>query len=362
MNILMVTPVYKPKIGGIENYVEELSNQLKSKGYGVTICVVNNFYKPKIDKINGIDIYYIKTSGKYPFIFFKNLKEILNIDDFDIIHIHDPHLAGISFHFFLNNYRIPKVLSTHGGIFHNKNNLFIKNLYWHTVARLLIKQYKKVISISPLDYEHFKKITNNLKIIENGINTNKFQCEKIKPVNKTFIYFGRWSTNKGILQLIEVFKILFGLDKDIRLTLVGDSDDFHIKNSIKSFAESYPTNVRIFPFLEEKKLCENLCKHQFFITATNYEGFGISILEAISSGRIGIINDIPPLNKIFNSDEVFFVNFKNRDETIKKILQIIFLPESKLEEIKRKGIEKAKKYDWKEIFPKIENLYREVLK
>ncbi len=365
MKILMITPTYYPKIGGIENHIKELSYYLSKNNHKVSIVVVNpNITDYKKSFLFGIETHYIKAIGRYPFIFFQNLNNFLKLKMYDIIHIHDPHLAGISFHFYYNKYNLPKILSTHGGIFHTNKFKSLKKVYWKTVAKLLIRQYSKVICVSKSDYEKYKSLTNNLEIIENGINVSKFS--KIyslfsKAPNKSFIYFGRFSKNKGIENLLKVFEILFKKDNEIKLTLVGKSETEEINKLLQCFQLKYPKNIKIYPFLDEDALLRILSQHKFFISATKYEGFGISILEAAASGRIVIVNNISPINKIFNKDEVFFVNFNNIEETVKNILNILSLSNLQFDKIRKKAFNKVKSYSWENTVQKIEKLYFEVI-
>ncbi len=363
MKVLMVTSTFLPKIGGIEFYIKELCNFLKKNGIISDVAVINkniNIYENK--KIENINVFYIPIKGGiHPFYFFDDLNKFFNVSDYDVINIHDPHIGGISLHFKLYKYNKPLILTSHGGIFHTKKNLFFKNIYWNFFAKIIIKNYRKVIAISKNDYSNFKKITDNIVHIPNGINFKKFN--KIFhnfSIDKKFIYFGRFSSNKGIEDLLKVFEKLISNDKQYKLTLVGKSDSKNIENIINFYAKKYNKNIFVKEFLSDEELLQELSYNTFFITATRFEGFGLSIFEALASGRVGILNNIKPLNEFFSEKEVLFCDFSNTDECVIKIKQLCE-NHLKIQRLRENSIKVVEQFSWENIGPKIIKIYKEII-
>lgn len=360
----MVTPTYLPKIGGIENHIKELSQNLLNNGNEVEILVIGKGFKIHSELIEGIKTHYINANGIKPFIFFNHLSNYINIDSFDIVHVHEPHIAGISIHFYLYNYGKKLVLSSHGGIFHTKNNNILKKIYWYTIAKVLIKKYSRVICVSKNDVKYYKKIYNNITVIENGINIDKFKSirDTINYNKKSFIYFGRFSENKDIITLIKNIKNIINKKgyEDTQLTLIGKAENSKYKSKIYKEIKGYEKNIKIFNFLSEKELLEKISEATFFITTTKYEGFGISVFEALAAGRICIVNNISPLNKMFeNEKELYFIDF-NDAESFVQIMNIIH-QSKKFDNIRKNAFETLKRFSWNRKINEIEHLYKEIL-
>ena len=360
----MVTSTYLPHVGGIEYHINGLSNALINKhNISVDIAVIslkNNIYSTYEEQ--SMSIFNIPTKGIFPFLYFHNLSTYIQGFNYDIIHIHDPQVAGISAHFMLNNYKIPLILATHGGMFHTNKKSWYKNLYWNIITKNLIKQYSKVVSVSKNDYKTFKQIVapDKLTLIENGIDFNKFFAHNFKIAEKNnwrFIYFGRFSSNKQVHLLIELFLELSKKHPYIKLQLIGGTDD---EDYIKLLFEmiSLSPNITITPFMEDSHLISELHNADFFITASAYEGFGMSVIESMSAGLIPIVNDILPLNELVTDQENgFILNIENLAESIRKLNSILTIDSATYNVIKTNALLMAERYSWDHVSQSYSNLY-----
>ncbi|HEX8965967.1 MAG TPA: glycosyltransferase family 4 protein [Patescibacteria group bacterium] len=97
MKILLVTPYFYPKIGGLESYAYNIAKGLK-KTFKWDVVVITSNHKNKIDikeKLEGITIYRLAPLFKIsntpinPFWYFK-MKKIITNEKPDIINAHSP--------------------------------------------------------------------------------------------------------------------------------------------------------------------------------------------------------------------------------------------------------------------------------
>ena len=140
MKILHVVRQFYPATGGLEDHVLNLAVQQIQNLHEVTIFTLNknfqnNENQKKIDNLKKIKIIRFSYIGskRYPISFLS----IKKFNEFDIIHIH-------AFDFFLDYISLLKrvgmvkkkvLVTTHGLFFHTKFLNFLKEIYFHTVAR-----------------------------------------------------------------------------------------------------------------------------------------------------------------------------------------------------------------------------------
>jgi len=197
------------------------------------------------------------------------------------------------------------VLSTHGGIFHTKNHSLLKKIYFNLWCRLTLTAFDKVIAVSAQDFETFKKIVpeRKLVLIENPVAVEMLSKIPRKPVPNSFLFVGRLSKNKGLENLLNAFAEVKKDGENFSLNIAGKPFDLS-KKQVQEMVSAKDLNekVKVLGMVSEKELLEFYSESEFFVSASEYEGFGISAVEAISAGLIPVLNSIPPF-KTFVSDK-----------------------------------------------------------
>lgn len=160
-----------------------------------------------------------------------------------------------------------------------------------------------------------------------GVNTKRFKPNKqqriklrkklsIKKNTLVFLYLGRINRDKGIIELLEAFKIIRKTN-DVLLILVGSIEDrkliYEFKNQDKILYFNY-TNKPEEWFL----LSDILCLPSY------REGFGTVIIEAASCGIPSLCSKIYGLyDSIIEHKTGFFHKVGSIDDIKKKMLYII---------------------------------------
>lgn len=359
MRILHVCNHFNPCIGGIEKYVEDLCNNLIKSGHTSDVVCLDKcpYSDSKLifhEKIGGINVYrlpFINIAKPYYQITPKVLRFVKN---YDIIHVH-----GIGFFSDILTltkifHKKPLILSTHGGIFHTKKIKLMKNFYFNFWCRFIMKFVDKVIAHSKNDERLFSKISKPV-LIPYSINFDDFSAKKTADKN-TFLYIGRLSKNKRVDRLLEVASYLKKRIPNFRFYIVGDGNERPMLEK-KCKDLDLTKNVQFVGEKTGKPLLEYYFRSRFFLSASEYEGFGISVIEAMASGCIVIINDIESFRNFVKNDENgFIIGFSKPKESSELILKII--DNKNLSKISDNAKKTAKEYDWKELIKKIENVYK----
>ncbi|OGE84921.1 MAG: hypothetical protein A3J48_00320 [Candidatus Doudnabacteria bacterium RIFCSPHIGHO2_02_FULL_46_11] len=158
-----------------------------------------------------------------------------------------------------------------------------------------------------------------------------------------FLYIGRLEKKKNTARLVSAFRNLKIKYPDIELVLVGHaSEEIDLKGTI--FLGYQPTEKT--SVLYRYALA--------FVFPSRYEGFGLVVIEAMSSGCPVIASDIPVLSEISGGASLH-VDVTNNNELIEAMDKVIANP-SLRENLKAKGLTEAQKYNWGTAAEQILNL------
>jgi len=179
------------------------------------------------------------------------------------------------------------ILSTISALEFNFNNYFFP----------FEKYFSKIIAVSNFAYlKHVNAFPDNANIFTHLYN---FYIESNKQVasNKRgnyFLYYGRLSREKGINNLINVWK---SLNRDLHLKIVGIGDEFQYLTSLKE--KENLVNVEISGHIEGERLDEMIRNSSFIIVPSEwYENNPLTVIEAYSQGKPVIASNVGGLPEI----------------------------------------------------------------
>lgn len=372
-NALRVTHIvrqYLPSIGGMEEVVRNIArHQLRSGQKATRIITLNRLFRnseqvlPEREVIDGIEVIRLpyKGSSRYPICLsvFKYLK------DADVIHVH-----GVDFFYdflaatkFLH--RRPLLLSTHGGFFHTSFASKMKQVYFQSVSRLSAKAYTKVVATSANDGNMFQSITKprQLQVIENGVDVEKYAGTGSETLSPTLIYFGRWSSNKGLLPALGLFAQLYKLRPEWRLIIAGREYDHSLEdlsNEVKTLGLENAVTLAANP--SDEQIRDLISQSSYFLCLSRHEGFGIAPIEAMSAGLTPILSNIPPFQRLVDESGLGFYFDPEQQATgaIARLLQLHEKGDVGYAERKAKAREFATRYAWPAVADRYLSLYHQL--
>ena len=366
MKIVNLSHRFWPCIGGVETHVMQLCKELNAKGIWAKVVCLNkcpNSSKRllgkerhdgiKIERVGFLDlgVYRIAPGA------------IGKVKGFDVVHVHGIGFFSDFFALFKLFHRKRLVLSTHGGIFHTKRHLLLKKIYFNIWCRLTLMAFDRVIAVSAQDFETFKKIVpkKKLVLIENPIEVKKQQGTK--PKGNGFLFVGRLSKNKGLNDLIETFAIVKKEIPKVKLRIVGGDFDLSRQELEKKVLKlGLEKNIEILGHVSGKELERNYTASGISVSASKYEGFGISSVEAMSKGLIPILNDIRPFRAFVKDGENgFVVDFENWKKAAEKIVTVSRMSNAEKGRIRKNARVFAQGFSWKKNIAKFEKVYNAVL-
>lgn len=370
IKVAHVVRQYYPSIGGMEDVVQNIAHYHLSHGdFEPRIITLDRLFRnfgqtlEQQETVDGIDIerlpYY--GSSRYPLC----PKVLGKIQDADIIHVH-----GIDFFFdYLaatkHIHHKPLIASTHGGFFHTRFMSRLKKVYFRTITRASSHSYDRIVATSNNDGQIFSEIVEDDKliVIENGVNVTKFWDTAADTPTRTLIYFGRWSQNKGIPEILMFFATLNATQPGWKLIIAGREYDYKAEE-ISAIAHklTIERDVQVIPNPDEKTLSSLIGQSSYFICLSRHEGFGIAPIEAMSAGLTPILSDIPPFRDLHEKSGMGLVI--NPDEAQAAVASILELHGSLILDFEsdRKRLKRfAVRYDWRQIANRYANIYANVM-
>jgi glycosyltransferase involved in cell wall biosynthesis len=159
----------------------------------------------------------------------------------------------------------------------------------------------------------------------------------------------------------------------VLLEVYGNLSKKGIREKMVVVAGSQPVKEEITEMVKEKNMQDNvLClsevtidsltclykKADLFVFPSLYEGFGLPVLEAMACGCPVIVSNVSSLPEIAG-DAGLLIDPHSVDEIASAIENV--LSDSQLrEDMKQKGLERAKQFSWEKTAEDILNIYKDV--
>lgn len=366
MKILHVVRQFYPCIGGIENFVHGLAKEQVKRGNVVKVLTLNRSFLdgktlPDEEAVDGIMIKRIPYIGskRYPIA----LSCIRYLDGFDIVNIHCVDFF-VDYLVLLKPFHKKKiVLHTHGGFFHTDWLARVKKVYFNIITRMVLRGCDRIIACSNSDYELFSGISRNIIRIDNGVDIDRYAKVKKNIENGTLLYIGRIDENKRIDNLIKVAAYLKMAGQKVRLRIVG-ADWRSLKPKFLALMGKMgiENEVTFLGQLSDEALLRELSKAHLFVSASEYEGFGISVIEAMASGTICVLNSIPSFKEFMvDSQNGFIADYDGTEGAALVIKKALAMPPDDYYAMAEKAKEFVSRYSWGKVAVKISRVYKEVL-
>jgi glycosyltransferase involved in cell wall biosynthesis len=236
------------------------------------------------------------------------------------------------------------------------------------VLRKAMKKAEKVVTVSEKEKkrmeENFGIDKEKIKVIPNGVDLEKYNPkkheegvrEKYGLVGKKIILsVGRYSRNKGYVYLIGAFKEVNRKFRDACLIIAGAVEDKRYFRELKNMVEGGDNIFFLQNVTEDEKVslfatCDIYCQ-----PSISSEGFGISLLEAMASGKPCVATDV--FSGVGHVPEEFLVENRNEKNLADKIIELLEFDYERIGMSMRRRVEK---YSWDNTVDEILKLYKEV--
>jgi glycosyltransferase involved in cell wall biosynthesis len=165
------------------------------------------------------------------------------------------------------------------------------------------------------------------------------------------VYVGRLHVHKGIAAILREFERRPDIDADFHIA--GDGPDRQV---MQVLAER-DARVRLLGNLGRDALESLLRTTRVFVLPTLYEGFGLSLLEAMASGHACVCYDLPVIREILGDDGLL-VPAGDAAALVDTVAGILRRPDD-IDLHARRAHERARRFSWGRARAAIDSILRE---
>jgi glycosyltransferase involved in cell wall biosynthesis len=354
LRIGIVAHSFYPSKDGVAMHSYNLAKQLAALGQ--EIHVFTSGKGNAVEKIGGITVHRIRSfrmpifSSLYicPGLIFELRKAKL-----DIIHAHGygnlfSPIAGL--YAILSKKRMALTLHGYPDL-QGARRIFLI-LYRLLLAPFFLGPSKAIISVSRLGKERIGKETKaDVEVIPNGVDLERFACKNNYKENETMTYVGRLDEDKGVMRIASEIgpkrKALFaGSDEGMKAKLAAECKRRGVG---AEFVEVSPDKIQGI-----------YCKSKFIVLPSKYEGFPLTLLEALASKRPFISTDVGEVKAVLQELMPRSWQFCIISNSVE---DAILSAEAHEKEIGMDFAEigkRIKKYGWKEVAKRTLNVYKKL--
>lgn len=372
MKDLIITIDFPPTIGGVQNYIYNLFNNIKKKKDFIVLAPIVDGCE-EFDRKQDFKIYRKKYSGNYVVnlikIFYYTTNIIKKKRYIKLIHCIHVFPTGIVAYFINKIFKKKYIIYTYA-----KDITFPKSFFFSKLLlKKILKNSHRIITISDFTKNEMLELgIEREKIIKicPGIGINRFYKKKRKKAlikkydlyNKKIIFsVSRLIKRKGFDMVVKSLPLVINKIPNVKYLIAGEGPE---KKEIIRLAKdkNLEKYVEFIGEIKEEELIDyyNLCDI-FIMPSRNIkgdtEGFGIVFLEAnmcekpVIGGNSGGIPD-----SIRDNVSGLLVNPLSEEDIAEKIVRILTdegLAKRLGEEGRRRAI---REFDWKNISKRFEKI------
>ena len=342
------------KVGGVSKYITKLNQNLfkhKISSKILSPITINDYLDNKKENV----IYYLKFK-KIPKFCRKIFFFINNFSTFIYIKFKKPDLLHFSYYnkSLIKFLDIPYILTVYD-LIHEK----IKSNQNEFEKEKLLNRAKHIIRISKETQKDLIKIykinKEKISVIYLGVENKKFKISKKKY--RYILFVGNRTRYKNFDNLVKAFSGSKYLVKNFKIICFGGGK--FLKHEIQNFENlSIKDNLNHVDGNDEKlfKFYKNA---SLYITLSNYEGFGLTLLEAMKMKCPVLCSDIPVFREIYKNS-CKFVNPKNINN-IRKGMENILKSNIVRKRLIFNSIPVIKRFSWEECALNTSKIYKKIL-
>ena len=309
VNVLFL--IFSFNTGGIEKQLVEMSNNMALKGHSVYLCIINHRYEDSLLESINKNVKLIKferpENSKYKLKYMLRLSRIVKENNIQVIHCQEP--TGVVFSF------VAQKMNPGTKVVETVHDIGESKLYSKLILKIADMICDKYIAISgPVRKEIADRGIKDgrIVVINDAVNTKEYQMkrnnienrvsiknnERVEVLTDNRLHVGNvarfFPEKKGQDVLVRAIEILKTKYPDIQCCMAGGiyRGQEENWNRLEMYIKDHDleNNIRLYGNVEN--IPDFLTTIGIFVLPSIYEGFGISLIEAMAMGIPCIASNI----------------------------------------------------------------------
>lgn len=220
------------------------------------------------------------------------------------------------------------------------------------------KNAKKILAVSEFIKEHFNSVikTENIDVYVNCVdfkkynyklNDDKFNLREKLDISKNsynFIFTGRCTEEKGVIELIDAYSKLYKENPNISLTICGVKDN-EFANEVRKATRNLK-NIKLLGYTTLEKMSEYIATSDCVVIPSKCdEAFPMVSLEAMAMDKCIISSDSGGLVEPIDENCGILVCKNNLEKGLYEAMKKVSLDKALSDELGKKAFEKVHSED-----------------
>ncbi|MDC3416113.1 polysaccharide pyruvyl transferase family protein [Aquibacillus salsiterrae] len=355
-NVLVLSNMYPSKYSktfGI--FVKNQVELLQEKGVTVDVSAISDPRKGKIRVISKYLSFFVKNIGT---LLFKGGK-------YDAVHVHYIFPTGLIGLLYKRLFNTRLIVTSHGG---DIDQMIRKSSRARRYTDQILQQSDHVIAVGDKlkqdIHENFSVELDKISVINMGVNRDVFhpidqQTVRrqlgIAPEEKLLLFVGNLIEAKGLMDLVDAFKLVKQYEQKAALHLIGEPKNAAFFKKLKETIAD-ERDITIHDALPQQEIAQWMSAADIFVLPSHIEGFGLVALEAMACEIPVVGTNIGGLTYLLDEGRGLKAEVKNPEGLAKQIITLLGDPELKKQIIKR-ALRKVEEYDQQKLVDDVIKLY-----
>jgi glycosyltransferase involved in cell wall biosynthesis len=309
MRVLMTTPLYLPHMGGVERYVDVLSQRLVAKGLDVTVLTTDpTSTLPTLEQTDGVKVVRVPAWPRgRDYHFAPEVYRKVCGDSWDVVHIQSYHtlvapLAMLA----AGRAHLPYVLTFHGG---GHSSGFRRALRKPQLALLrpLAARANRLVAIANFEIELYGRVLrlppDRFVLIPNGTDMapGRSLQRDANPHGALIVSVGRLERYKGHQRLIRALPQVLRSRPDARVWIAGAGPYEHeLSRMARKLGVGDRVEIRAIAADQPEEMASRLSAAALVVLLSDYETQPLAVLEALALGVPVLVTHTTGLGELAN--------------------------------------------------------------
>lgn len=299
IRIGVITYDFPPIIGGIGRHTFQMFSSLRDKD--LLFFSPSTISLPRHIRIDYFPIRLFRQVGVSLWLHF-NARRIIAEYQLGRLNIH----AGPGGVLSVRRLPVPVIVTCHHTYWQQCH--FIRAQFWKRLFLPFEKRtYRladRIVAVSEATkhalVEHYGIPENKITVIHNAVDTEKFHPLEIQKEPDSLLYVGRIDKRKGIDFLIRSMPLVREQLPDVHLKVAGKGIYLERMKSLVNHLK-VERNVTFLDFVPDDRLNELYNRAQCVVVPSIFEGFGITVIEALAAGTRVVGTDTDGIREILQN-------------------------------------------------------------